>query len=159
MTHVPGSRIILPALCACALFASLIVPASRDAARAKGHPEMAWSVLAPVGYKNLTIFPLRANDVATDAYITLDEGTKNGTVVIAERGSAQAANRHARGSANRQVQQAVSYNEGASVNELALVNRSGKKLLLSRARWSSAASRTGSCRRIASSRPSACPSP
>jgi hypothetical protein len=130
MTHVPGSRIILPALCACALFASLIVPASRDAARAKGHPEMAWSVLAPVGYKNLTIFPLRANDAATDAYITLDEGTKNGTVVIAERGSAQAASRRTHGAANRQVQQAVSYNEGASVNELALVNRSGKKLLL-----------------------------
>src|ERR1051326_2940881 len=130
MTHAPGSRIILPALCACALFASLIVPASRDAAQAKGHPEMAWSVLAPVGYKNLTIFPLRATDAATDAYITLDEGTRNGTVVIAGRGGAQAANRRARRAASRQVQQAVSYNEGASVNELALVNRSGKRLLL-----------------------------
>lgn len=131
MTHVPGRRIFLSSLCACVLLASLLLPASREGgARAKGHTEPAWSVLAPVSYKNLTIFPLRANDATTDAYVTLDEGTKNGTVIIAERGRAQAANRRVRGAANRPVQQAVSYDEGASVNELALVNRSGKKLLL-----------------------------
>jgi hypothetical protein len=106
------------------------VPAPREVARAKGHAETAWQVLAPVSYKNLTVFPLRGGDAATDAYITLDEGTKSGTVVIAERGGAQTATRRVRGAANRRVQQAVSYNEGASVNELALVNKSGKKLLL-----------------------------
>lgn len=129
-THSPGSRFFLAALCACALVAAAALPSSpRGVARAKGHPEMAWGVLAPVSYKNLTIFPLTGRDTQTDAYITLDEGTRNGTVVIAERG-AQTAARRRRGAANRQVQQAVSYNEGASVNELALVNKSGKKLLL-----------------------------
>jgi hypothetical protein len=129
-TRRPRPR-FLAALCACALLsAAVLLPAPREVARAKGHAEMAWEVLAPVSYKNLTVFPLRGGDAATDAYITLDEGTRNGTVVIAERGAAQTATRRARGAANRQVQQAVSYNEGASVNELALVNKSGKKLLL-----------------------------
>jgi hypothetical protein len=92
-------------------------------------------VLAPVSYKNLTVFPVRARGAsATDAYITLDEGTRRGTVVITEKG-AQAARqprvrRGAQNAANVANQQAVSYNEGASVNELALVNKSGKKLLL-----------------------------
>jgi hypothetical protein len=130
MTHNPGSRFFLAALCACALLSAAALPSSpRGAARAKGHPEMAWGVLTPVSYKNLTIFPLRGGDSPTDAYITLDEGTRNGTVVIAEQG-ARASNRRRRGAANRQAQQAVSYNEGASVNELALVNKSGRKLLL-----------------------------
>src|SRR5256714_14156265 len=130
MIHIPGSRFFLAALCACALLSAALLPASRNAARAKGPPGLAWSVLAPVSYKNLTIFPLRGVGAATGDYITLDEGTKNSTVVIAERGTLQAARRRTRNSANREVQQAVSYNSGASVNELALVNKSGKKLLL-----------------------------
>ncbi|MDQ3744431.1 MAG: hypothetical protein M3444_08610, partial [Acidobacteriota bacterium] len=128
-TRRPASRFLLAALCACALLSAALAPAPGRVARAKGHAELAWEVLAPVSYKNLTIFPLRGRDASTDAYITLDEGTRNGTVVIAERG-AQTATRRMRGAANHRIQQAVSYNEGASVNELALVNKSGKKLLL-----------------------------
>jgi hypothetical protein len=93
-------------------------------------------VLAPVGYKNLTIFPIRGADApGAEAYITLDEGTKSGAVVITEKGAAQTAVRAPRrgveNAANSVRQQAVSYSGGgASVNELALVNKSGKKLLL-----------------------------
>ena len=132
MIHIPGSRFFVVALCACALVAAALLPArsSLNVARAKGRPETAWRVLAPVGYGNLTIFPIKGPAAASGDYITLDEGTKSGTVVIAERGALQAARRHTPGRANRQVQQAVSYNSGASVNELALVNKSGKKLLL-----------------------------
>ena len=132
MNHIPGSRFFVVALCACALVAASLLSArpSLNVARAKGRPETTWRVLAPVGFKNLTIFPIKGPDAANGEYVTLDEGTKNGTVVIAERGTLQAARRHTRNSANRQVQQAVSYNSGASVNELALVNKSGKKLLL-----------------------------
>src|SRR5256714_5163596 len=130
MIHIPGSRFFLAALCACALLSAALLPASRNAARAKGPPGLAWSVLAPVSYKNLTIFPLRGVGAATGDYITLDAGTKSGTIDSAERGTLQAARRRTPGRANRQVQQAVSYNSGASVNELALVNKSGKKLLL-----------------------------
>lgn len=132
MTLIPGSRTLAAALCAL-LLGVLILPAgSQPVARAKGNrsePEL--QVLAPVSYKNLTIFPVRGQDAqGSDAYITLDEGTKAGTVVITERSgqSAQAPIRHPR-AAHAQRQNVV-YSSGASVNELALVNRSGKKLLL-----------------------------
>jgi hypothetical protein len=88
-------------------------------------------VLPPVSYKNLTIFPVRAKDAGeSGAYITLDEGTRSGTVVITEKGAV--AGRSTRGGgSNRQVRQQVSYNsDNASVNELALINKSGRKLLL-----------------------------
>jgi hypothetical protein len=135
MTLNPGSRTLAVALCACALLlASLVLPAGPRAARAKGNGngnEQALQVLAPVSYKNLTIFPVRGQDLrGSEAYITLDEGTKAGTVVITERGpSAQAPIRHPRPAHARQ--QNVAYGGGgATVNELALVNRSGKKLVL-----------------------------
>jgi hypothetical protein len=96
-----------------------------------------WTVLAPVSYKNLTLFPVRGRDLAGSGdYITLDEGIKNGTVIISEKGAGQRATvrRPIRRVRNgRVVQQTVSTNDGgggASVNELALTNKSGKKLLL-----------------------------
>ena len=135
MSHVRGSRIFASALAALSLLAAaLVLPAGPNVARAKGGVWAGeWAVLSPVSYKNLTIFPVRAADLAGSAdYVTLDEGTKAGTVVITEKG-AQTASRPrpygASGAAARQ--QNVSYGGGgASVNELALVNRSGKKLLL-----------------------------
>jgi hypothetical protein len=134
MNLIPGSRSLAAALCACALIvAALALPAGPQVARAKGNrSDQELQVLAPVSYKNLTIFPVRGRDAqGSDAYITLDEGTKAGTVVITERGGGQAAratNPHAR--ADNVQRQNVAYSSGASVNELALVNRSGKKLLL-----------------------------
>src|SRR2546423_1778089 len=132
MNHIPGSRFFVVALCACALVAASLLSArpSLNVARGKGRRETIWRVLAPVGFKTLTIFPIKGPDAASGDYVTLDAGTKSGTVVIAERGAVQAARRRTPGRANREVQQAVSYNSGASVNELALVNKSGKKLLL-----------------------------
>ena len=138
MTLNPGSRTLTAALVACALLLGvLMLPAGPQVARAHGNGkgngnEQELRVLAPVSYKNLTIFPVKGRDMAgSDAYITLDEGTKAGTVVITERGAGQAAQaplRHPR-SASAQRQN-VAYSSGATVNELALVNRSGKKLLL-----------------------------
>jgi hypothetical protein len=138
MTHFPGSRTFAATLCACALLlAALVLPAATTPAGAKGNRRGGvgdWQVLAPVSYKNLTIFPVRGADLpGSDAYITLDEGTKSGSVVITEKGGGQAAGivRPRPQAANRAVrQQTVGYGGGATVNELALVNRSGKKLLL-----------------------------
>ncbi len=141
MTLIPGSRTLAAALCALALLlAALALPAGPQLARAKAHGGVKGHggvqelrPLAPVSYKNLTIFPVMGRDLqGSDAYITLDEGTKAGTVVITERGggqSAQAPLRHPR-SASAQRQNIAYTGGGASVNELALVNRSGKKLLL-----------------------------
>ncbi len=99
-----------------------------------------WEVLAPVSYKNLMLFPVRAarGDAgarATNDYVTLDEGTKNGTVAITERGSNGNINQMARhgrrnGRLQGMVNQLTSGNDSDSVNQLALINRSGKKLLL-----------------------------
>jgi hypothetical protein len=147
MTHFQGSRTFAAALCACALLlAALALPAVQTPARAGGDGGGSgggeWRVLAPVSYKNLTIFPVRGADrPGSDAYITLDEGTKSGTVVITERsGGGQAAeivrqrpqpaNRLPQAANRSPRQQTVGYSSGASVNELALVNRSGKKLVL-----------------------------
>lgn len=136
MTLIPGSRTLGAALVACALLLGvLMLPAGPQVARAKGNRnEQGLQVLTPVSYKNLTIFPIRGRDIeGSEAYITLDEGTKAGTVVITERGgggqAARATYPHANAAANAR-QQSVAYSSGASVNELALVNRSGKKLLL-----------------------------
>lgn len=134
MNLIPGSRTLAAMLCACALLlAVLVLPVGPQAARAKGRPsEQELQVLAPVSYKNLTIFPIRGHDQqGSDAYITLDEGTKAGTVVITERnGGGQSARTASRPNATQAQRQNVVYSSGASVNELALVNRSGKKLLL-----------------------------
>jgi hypothetical protein len=132
MKHFPGSRTFAAVLCALGLLAGVLLGDAPRAARAKGNRQVSkgWTVLAPVGYKNLTIFPVRGADLAGSAdYITLDEGTKAGTVVITEKGT-QATRRVVRGSNQSARQQAVGYSSGASVNELALVNRSGKKLML-----------------------------
>jgi hypothetical protein len=118
------------------LLSAALLPATQTTARAKGNRgDLDWQVLAPVSYKNLTIFPVRGADRAgADAYVTLDEGTKSSTVVITEKGRQSASRGVRRGQANASnrvvQQQAISYNEGASVNELALINKSGKKLLL-----------------------------
>ncbi|MBC7930973.1 MAG: hypothetical protein H7Z38_10470 [Rubrivivax sp.] len=131
MIHKSGSRFFLVALCVCALVAGVLMgahtPQSTGLAKGPLRARAAWTVLAPISYKNLTIFPVRARDaVASADYITLDEGTKNSTVVITEKGAV--ASRPARGGAANRRQ--VSYNDNASVNELALTNKSGKKLLL-----------------------------
>src|SRR5918911_3180572 len=115
MAHNPGSRSFLVALCTCALLsAAALLPAALEVAGAKGRPQIKWDVLAPVSYKNLTIFPVRANfATATDAYITLDEGIKAGTVVITEKGARAARRprirRGASNAANAASQEAVSY--------------------------------------------------
>jgi hypothetical protein len=90
----------------------------------------AWLVQRPVSYRNLTIYPIRGREAATAGdYITLDEGIKSGTVVITERGTSPMARTTTRNSSPQQ-QVNMASGDGASVNQLALINKSGKKLLL-----------------------------
>jgi hypothetical protein len=131
--NIPGLRFFMSALLVCALAAGVLMTANvpSNVAVAKGNRHVIWTALAPASYKNLSIFPIRASGETGPLgdYITLDEGLRNGTVVITEKGAVASSGR-GRGVANRPVQQQVNYSEGASVNELALVNSSGKKLLL-----------------------------
>lgn len=134
MSQSRGSKSLASALCVLALVTAALIPSTNTPARAKGNRGGGeWTVLAPVSYKNLTIFPVRGADLAgSDAYITLDEGTKAGTVLITEKGAQSASGTivHPNAAQRNARQQNASYNSGASVNELALVNRSGKKLML-----------------------------
>jgi hypothetical protein len=141
MKHFRSPRAALAALCAAVTFGAALWPAARSGAAHDGPThklnQTGWTVLAPVTYKNLTLFPVRGRDlVAAGDYITLDEGIRAGTILITEKGAQAVASRPTRRSrrpSNSAVQQVVmnSVGEGgASVNELALVNRSGKKLLL-----------------------------
>lgn len=78
--------------------------------------DLPWRVLDPVTLENLTIFPVVArvaND--TSGFVTLDEGLMSGDVVVAERGSVMIRGAHS---------------GGAQVNQLVLVNRGKRPVLL-----------------------------
>jgi hypothetical protein len=112
------------------------VPAATGHGPGAGRPPQGegWAVLSPVSYRNLTIFPVRGRDLAAAGdYLTLDEGLRRGTVIVTEKGTENfaAAGRHPqRNGARQQRITARRGGDGATVNELALINKSGKKLLL-----------------------------
>jgi len=79
-------------------------------------------VLPPVTRGNLTIFPVIGGvDYDTSRFLTLDEGVRAGTVIVTEQGSLQGLVRRG---------QPVNRHAGAEVNELVLVNKSDRPLLL-----------------------------
>jgi hypothetical protein len=89
-----------------------------------GKSEGEWRLLDPVRYENLSIFPVvsaRAYD--TSWFLTLDEGLASGEVQVREQGSEGMAR-----SRDGVVRPADS--NAASVNQLVLINRSKRPLLL-----------------------------
>jgi len=91
-----------------------------------GKPEGNWRLLDPVAYENITIFPVVSSSTQdTSPFLTLDEGLSSGEVIVSERGAAGLARtRDGRPVAVPQ------YSSGASVNQLVLINRSKRPLLL-----------------------------
>jgi hypothetical protein len=89
-------------------------------------PENGWRLLDPVTYENISIFPVVTTSTQdTTAFLTLDEGLSSGEVIVSEQGAAGLA----RTRDGRPVP-VPQYNTGASVNQLVLVNRSKRPLLL-----------------------------
>jgi hypothetical protein len=89
-------------------------------------PEGDWRLLDPVTYENISLFPVvSASTQDTSPFLTLDEGLSSGEVVVSEQGSGGLA--RVRGAQPIPVPQ---YNSGASVNQLVLINRSKRPLLL-----------------------------
>jgi hypothetical protein len=79
-------------------------------------PDSPWRALAPIAYENLTLFPVVARVTQdTSAFVTLDEALMSGDVVVAERGSLLVRGAHS---------------GGASVNQLVLVNRGKRPVVL-----------------------------
>ena len=92
-----------------------------------GKPSGDWRLLEPVTYENLTVFPVvSSNERDTNVFLTLDEGLATGEVVVREQGSeGMARNRDGRDGIIRPT-----YSTGASVNQLVLINRSKRPLIL-----------------------------
>jgi hypothetical protein len=91
-----------------------------------GKPEGNWRLLDPVIYENITIFPVvSSTGQDTSPFLTLDEGLSSGEVIVSEQGAAGLA----RTRDGRPVA-VPEYNSGASVNQLVLINRSKRPLLL-----------------------------
>jgi hypothetical protein len=83
-------------------------------------PSSAWRLGGPVGFENLTLFPVLSDQrSATEDFITLDEGLKSGTVKVSELSGEPE-------SSSSQIRQ----RGGAEVNRLAVTNNSGKVLIL-----------------------------
>ena len=89
-------------------------------------PEGEWRLLDPVVYENISIFPVVSSQGQdTSPFLTLEEGLATGEVTVAEQG-AQILQRSRDGRPSYPPQ----YNTGASVNQLVLINRSRRPLLL-----------------------------
>ena len=88
-------------------------------------PEGDWRILDPITYENISVFPVVASyGQDTSAFLTLEEGLATGEVVVRERGSEEMV----RGRDGRPVY--IPQPTGASVNQLVLLNRSKRPLLL-----------------------------
>src|SRR5437016_455920 len=89
-------------------------------------PEGEWRLLDPVVYENISIFPVVSSQSQdTSPFLTLEEGLATGEVTVAEQG-AQVLQRSRDGRPVYLPQ----YNTVASVNQLVLINRSRRPLLL-----------------------------
>jgi hypothetical protein len=85
-----------------------------------------WRLLDPITYENISIFPVVSSiSQDTSAFLTLEEGLATGEVIVREQGSEGMV----RGRDGRIVQ-VPQYNTGASVNQLVLINRSKRPLVL-----------------------------
>ncbi len=123
--RILASSLLIAVLLACALsHASSANQRSkkRPTAAAGGQSSSSWKLGTPVSFQNLTVFPVISNTRASaDEFITLDEGLRSGKVVIAELG----ANGRA-----RRLRPDEQIGDEAEVNKLAVINTSGKKLIL-----------------------------
>ena len=115
------------ALAVLALAAGVILMTNVDSnvRAAAGGDEKAvrgWHLGEAITYENLTIFPLLASQqIDTSGFTTLDEALASGDAVVTEQGSYMRRSRDGGGQA---------YSSGAQVNQLVLINRGKRPLLL-----------------------------
>jgi hypothetical protein len=90
-----------------------------------GKPGAEWRLLQPITYENLTVFPVvSSGGYDTSAFMTLEEGLSRNEVIVREQG-AETMIRDRDG-----VRPAVQNYGGPSVNQLVLINRGKRPLLL-----------------------------
>jgi hypothetical protein len=118
--------VTITALAAIATFGGLaFVWAAPHPHKAPSRAEGDWRILDPVVYENIAIFPVvSGSSQDTSSFLTLEEGLASGEVIVSERGAAgMVRNRDG-------VRTIPDYSTSASVNQLVLINRSKRPLLL-----------------------------
>ena len=86
--------------------------------------EAGWRLSEPVSYENLTIFPVVSRQAAeTSGFVTLDEALASGEALVTEQGG-EILRR------TRDGRPVLYPSSGASVNQLVLINRGKRPLLL-----------------------------
>src|SRR6266446_8137880 len=105
---------------------ALVGPGPGGPAAPSSRPEGEWRLLDPDTYENISIFPVVSfYSQDTSPFLTLEEGLATGEVLVREQGSEGLV----RGRDGRTVY-VPQNNTGASVNQLVLINRSRRPLLL-----------------------------
>src|ERR1700682_5192000 len=89
-------------------------------------PESDWRILDPITYENISLFPVVGGSQDTSSFLTLEEGLASGEVLVTEQG----AERLIRDRGQVRPIAVPQYNASASVNQLVLINRSKRPLLL-----------------------------
>jgi hypothetical protein len=90
-------------------------------------PEADWRLLDPVTYENISIFPVVVGaGQDTSAFLTLDEGLSRGDVIVSEQGAASMVRHRDDG----RLYVAPHPTPGASVNQLVLINRGKRPVIL-----------------------------
>jgi hypothetical protein len=109
------------ALLCCCFAAALATGGQKPSYSSAG----GWRLGDPVTYENLTVFPILTTKTAdTSSFATLDEALGSGDAVVSESGS-EAIRRSRDGRPYT-----TSVQSGASVNQLVLINRGSKPLIL-----------------------------
>jgi hypothetical protein len=108
-----------------ALGSMAFVWAGSGSPAAQAKPEGDWRLLDPITYENISIFPVVSTiSQDTRAFVTLDDGLSSGDVIVREQGGdGMARSRDGRPGGQQ-------YNTGASVNQLVLINRGKRPVLL-----------------------------
>src|SRR5712672_296416 len=121
----PVFAYILTVLIAVATVGGLgFVCAAPHKAKTSQHPQGDWRILDPVVYENIAIFPVvSGSSQDTSSFLTLEEGLASGEVIVSEREAAGMVR-------DRGVVRPPQYDASASVNQLVLINRSKRPLLL-----------------------------
>src|SRR5882724_3579635 len=105
---------------------ALVASGPGASATPPGRPEGEWQLLDPVTYENISIFPVVSTyNQDTSPFLTLEEGLATGEVLVREQGSEGLA--RSRDGRPVYIPQPTT---GASVNQLVLINRSKRPLLL-----------------------------
>jgi hypothetical protein len=120
--------VIVAVLAAITTFGGMaFIWAAPHPSKASQRAEGDWRILDPVTYENIAVFPVvSGSSQDTSSFLTLEEGLASGEVIVSERGAAGMVR-------NRGVVRPIAvpqYDAGASVNQLVLINRSKRPLLL-----------------------------